>query len=119
DHMVYCRHIPLFIKASENSEKLRKAVVDGVEKYKKNYSCKPKIIFVEGLGMFAAGKTKKEADIACDVFLDEIKISVYALNFGGGQFMTKKDIDFIRNWEVESYRQKVALSAGAAKRLEG
>ncbi|NMP36515.1 MAG: SDR family NAD(P)-dependent oxidoreductase [Clostridiales bacterium] len=119
DHMVYCRHTPLYVKAQATSQALFKAVSDGIEKYRKSFSCKPKIIFVEGLGMFCAGKTKKEADIARDVFLDEIKISVYALNFGGGQFMSAEDIDFIRNWEVESYRQKIALSADAGKRLDG
>ena len=33
-------------------------------------------------------------------------------------FMTQKMIDFICNWEVESYRSKVSLAGAAALRLQ-
>lgn len=33
--------------------------------------------------------------------------------------MTSDLIDFIVNWEVESYRSKVSLAAGVGKRLDG
>ena len=58
--------------------------------------------------MFACGKDEKDAGTAEKLWLDEIKISVYAKNFGGVRPMAENMIDFIANWEVESYRSKVA-----------
>ena len=79
----------------------------------------PKIVFVECLGMFACGKNKKEADTAAVVFTDALKIAEYSQSFGGELPMTQDKVDFIVNWEVESYRAKVSLAAGAGQRLSG
>ena len=47
-----------------------------------------------------------------------MKVALYARSFGGRHPMTRRQIDFIDNWEVENYRRKVG--AGAAKgRVEG
>ncbi len=116
DHIVYCRHRPLYIELDCDIKEWANAIEKAYNAYKTAYGFSPKIVFVKGLGMFALGKTKKEADIAKEVYLDEIKISVFAQNFGGPLFMTKEDIDFILNWEVESYRQKIALGS-SVKRL--
>lgn len=112
DHIVYCRHKALYSGSGDAA-----ALVNALTAYRAEYGFSPKIVFVKGLGMFSLGKSKKEADIAREVFLDELKISVYSEAFGGPLFMSKEDTDFILNWEVESYRQKVALG-GSVKRLE-
>ncbi|MBE6871535.1 MAG: SDR family NAD(P)-dependent oxidoreductase [Ruminococcaceae bacterium] len=117
DHIVYCKHEPLFVEACDEIEAQYEALAKALDEYMARNGHAPKIVFVEGLGFYACGKTKKEADIAADVFMDEIKISVYAESFGGHRFMAEENIDFIRNWEVESYRQKVSLSGAAPKRL--
>lgn len=117
DHIVYCKHEPLFVEACDEIEAQYEALEKALDEYMARNGHAPKIVFVEGLGFYACGKTKKEADIAADVFMDEIKISVYAESFGGHRFMAEENIDFIRNWEVESYRQKVSLSGAAPKRL--
>lgn len=67
-----------------------------------------KIVFVEGLGMFACGATAKEANTALIVMLDAIKVVAYTASFGGVLPMPDFLIDFIVNWEVESYRSKVS-----------
>ena len=112
DHIVYCKHEPLFVETTDAD-----AVVSGVEKYKAKNGFAPKIIFIKGLGFFACGKNANEAAIAGTIFLDEIKIAVYTESFGGYQHMLQEEIDFIINWEVESYRQNVSIGAGATKRL--
>ncbi|NLA92174.1 MAG: class II aldolase, partial [Spirochaetales bacterium] len=33
-----------------------------------------------------------------------IKVATFVESFGGPRFMDNDQIDFIRNWEVESYR---------------
>ena len=61
--------------------------------------------------MFACGMTEQEAATALDVMMDAIKVVAYAESFGGVQVMPDFLIDFILNWEVESYRSKVSLSS--------
>ena len=67
--------------------------------------------------MFSCGSTMQEAVTAQEVMLDAVKVVAYAESFGGVSVMPDFLIDFIVNWEVESYRSKVSLAAGNAKRL--
>jgi NAD(P)-dependent dehydrogenase (short-subunit alcohol dehydrogenase family) len=69
--------------------------------------------------MFSCGNTLQEAVTAQEVMLDAIKVVVYAEAFGGVSVMPDFLIDFIVNWEVESYRAKVSLAGGSAKALAG
>ena len=52
------------------------------------------------------------------MFLDAVKIAVYTESFGGYLHLSEELTDFIVNWEVESYRQKVALDSNNIKRLD-
>ena len=104
DHIVYCKATPLFID-NFNAEEIAEIFKD----FKKKYGYLPKIVFVKNVGMFAIGKNIADANIVSDVWMDAIKISVYAENFGGVRHMSPEMADFIVNWEVEKYRSKVAL----------
>ena len=117
DHIVYCKPYPLFVKAAAELDDQYALIKAGIEDYKAKYGFLPRIITIQGLGFYAAGSSKKNADICADVFTDACKIGVYSQNFGGPLFMTQYMIDFICNWEVESYRSKVSLGGGSAKRL--
>ncbi len=79
----------------------------------------PKIAFMQNVGVFSMGKTKKEADTALSLLLDATKIVWYAKGFGGPLPLTDDFTNFILQWEVENYRQKVAFSAGNALRMDG
>lgn len=102
DHIVYCKALPLFV---ENAADIAKSISD----FEKKNGYKAKIIFVKDVGMFAIGINEKNAKVVSDVWLDAVKISVYAQSFGGLRPMAPEMVDFIANWEVESYRSKVAL----------
>lgn len=115
DHIVYCKANPLWIPADADEEK----IVALFNAFTAEKGFMPKIVFVECLGMFACGKNKKEADTAAVVFTDALKIAEYSQSFGGELPMTQDKVDFIVNWEVESYRAKVSLAAGAGQRLSG
>ena len=67
------------------------------------YGFLPKITAVRGNGVYACGESEKAAQTAAELFCDTVKIAVYAESFGGGVFMPDWLIDFIANWEVESY----------------
>ncbi len=110
DHIVYCKAVPVFI---ENFDKdaIRKQYSD----FEKAYGYLPKIAFAKNVGMFALGNNEKDSLTVKSVWLDAVKISVYAQNFGGVRHMAPDMVDFIVNWEVESYRSKIALNNGENK----
>ena len=112
DHIVYYKAEPLFI--DEDSSTLSNCFDTFIAK--NGYV--PKIVAVQGIGCFALGKTKKECDTAATLFLDAVKITVYTESFGGYLPLSPELTDFIINWEVESYRQKIALDGGNIKRLD-
>lgn len=101
DHIVYCKTEPIYL---ESPEELRRAF----EAYEKSHGFKAKIVVVKGLGLFACGNSQKEADTAAQVFEDAIDIAVYSESFGGALPLEKYLVEFIANWEVESYRAKVS-----------
>lgn len=118
DHIVYCKPEALFVEAAEDMDAQYDLIVKGIEEYKAAKGFAPKVVAVQGLGYYAWGTNVKNANICAEVFMDAVKIGAYSKNFGGALFMTDYMIDFICNWEVESYRSKVSLGAGASKRLE-
>jgi len=113
DHIVYCKSEPLFV------EDYYEAGRGAFENYIKKNGYAPNIVFVKDIGMIAIGKTAKEADRAREVFLDNIKIALYARNFGVPKFMSGEHIDFIKNWEVENYRVSQFAGKDHVKRLNG
>ena len=113
DHIVYAKAKQLSLPGNVEGDGIKEAF----DAFVAANGYKPKIVFVEGLGMFSCGMTMKEALTAQSVMLDAIKVVAYAESFGGVSPMPDFLIDFIVNWEVESYRSKVSLSGGSAKRL--
>jgi len=113
DHIVYAKAKQLSLPGNVEGDSIKEAF----DAFVAANGYKPKIVFVEGLGMFSCGMTMKEALTAQSVMLDAIKVVAYAESFGGVSPMPDFLIDFIVNWEVESYRSKVSLSGGSAKRL--
>lgn len=102
DHIVYAKAKQLAI---QNEEELEAAFAAFVAEN----GYQPRIVFVAGLGMFACGTSKQAAATAQVVMLDAIQVVSYAEAFGGVSPMAQELIDFIVNWEVESYRSKVSL----------
>lgn len=103
DHIVYAKAKQLALTADMDA-------AEAFTAFEAENGYKPKIIFVKGLGMFSCGMTEKEAETAFMVMQDAIKVVVYAESFGGVSPMPQFLIDFIVNWEVESYRAKVSLA---------
>ncbi len=101
DHIVYCKAAPLILRDGADVAACFRAYRDA-----NGYA--PRIAWAEGLGVFAMGDSEKNANTALAVFRDGVKISVYARSFGGVSAMPQWLVDFIVNWEVESYRAKVS-----------
>jgi len=112
DQIVYCKDEPLVLNPGDDP---RTAYDDFTGR--KGYA--PRIAALIGSGVFGMGATKKEADTALALFNDSAKVAYYAESYGGPLPLTKEFADFILNWEVENYRQKVAFSGGSVKRMAG
>ena len=119
DHIVYAGSDPLFVEASFHETSfteaalqetalfeatLQKAWKTHAEKTQRN----PKIVAVQGLGVFGVATTEKAAVLALDLFKDAAKVAAYSESFGGPLFMANDKIDFINNWEVERFRTGVS-----------
>ena len=112
DHIVYCKDEPLFI-AFDND------IAEAFADYRARKGFAPKIVAIKDLGFVAIGASKKEADTACLLFLDAMKIAVYAESFGGILPLEDEFTSFILHWEIEQYRSAAAFAASAPKRLDG
>lgn len=104
DHIVYCKTEPIYL---ENVAELAEAF----GKYEAEHGFKAKIVMIKGLGLFACGASEKEANTAAMVFEDAIDIAVYSESFGGALPLEEYLVEFIANWEVESYRAKMSTKA--------
>jgi rhamnose utilization protein RhaD (predicted bifunctional aldolase and dehydrogenase) len=109
DHIVYAGSNPLFTEApdGDTGEITQRLEADWKQQVEKT-GREPKIAAVQGLGVFGIGGTDKTAGLALELFIDAVKVAVYAEAFGGVRFMPPDQVDFINNWEVERYRSKIA-----------
>ncbi|MBN2858771.1 MAG: class II aldolase [Sphaerochaetaceae bacterium] len=103
DHIVYSGVAPLWVPTSVLlSQDTAGELATLIEDFKQKHGVLPKVILVERLGAFA------NSSRALTLFVDTIKVAVFTESFGGPLFMEQQYIDFIRDWEVENYRAKVA-----------
>lgn len=65
------------------------------------------VIVMKGVGIYTVGDTQKNADNCMTLVKDAMKVATYAQAFGGEKPMAQELVDFIVNWEVESYRKSV------------
>ena len=138
DQMVYCGAYPLWVGQKE-LEKCRPvgappaqtapgmgdaaAIVEMLRRkigeHAKKHQSAPIVVLVEGLGMFTCGPEVKAAETARAVYVDAVQVMAGASRLGGIRYLSKAAIEFIENWEVESYRKKIAAGAGLRGRVGG
>lgn len=110
DDIVYCKAHYLFIPSSSNEKQQIESAKTLIADYLKTYGYLPKVLVLEGQGIIAVEENLKSVINVLEVYSNILKISFLSDNFGGPKFMTKTQIDFIDNWEVENYRRKMAKS---------
>ena len=79
-----------------------------IAEYISKYGYLPKVIGLEGQGIIAIEDNDKAIENVLEVYTNLLRISFLSDNFGGPKFMTKEQIEFIDNWEVENYRRVMA-----------
>lgn len=111
DDIVYCKAYYLFIPKQNDEKELLSVVSQQIADFQLSNGYLPKVLVVENEGVIAVEESEKSASNVLEVFTNILKISFLSENFGGPQFMTKSQIEFIDNWEVENYRRQMAKSA--------
>ncbi len=106
DHLVYCKAEPVWIPADSESDV--GYLQEAVSRFREQYKAVPRVFAVEGKGAIAAADSPSVAESAAALFEDLLSVVGYAESFGGPKLMPKDKIEFILNWEVESYRAKVS-----------
>jgi len=111
DHIVYSGHKPLWVPDSVlslSAEEGAERIAGLIDSYTAAETVPPKVVLVQRTGAFGLGAGRQQAESALQLFYDTVKVAVYSESFGGHLFMTQDQIDFIRNWEAESYRSNMA-----------
>jgi NAD(P)-dependent dehydrogenase (short-subunit alcohol dehydrogenase family) len=126
DQIVYCNSFPLWFEPQdgEDEDTLIARLRGAIESHIREIRVPPKVVLVQGVGLFGVGDDFKAANTVREVYLDAIKVMAGATRLGGGaggvSYLTDRQRLFIENWEVEAYRKKVAAAnAAAAGRLKG
>ena len=104
DIIVYCKSSYLFLKKGVKGNVAEKRL----REFEKTSGYYPKVIVEENGGLIILEESEKSIRTVLEVFTDMMKISYLSEQFGGPHFMTKEQINFIDNWEVENYRRSVA-----------
>ena len=95
DYMVYSKAIPFAVDLTESN----------AATYRDENGYAPKVV-VTDRHVYGIGTSQKNANLALEMAQDAAQIMQLAEAFGGLDFMTDEQREFIENWEVESYREK-------------
>jgi rhamnose utilization protein RhaD (predicted bifunctional aldolase and dehydrogenase) len=95
DHLVYSKAFPFTAELTPET----------VANYKVNRGYAPKVM-VAGDHVYGLGNSQSNADLALELAQDGALVMQLAEAFGGINYMTDGQREFIENWEVESYRSK-------------
>lgn len=108
DHIVYAKSFALI------SDGITK---DGITGFEKKNGYKPLVLSIPEKAVFCAGKTYRDALTTAELAKDAALVQHLTGAFGGPLYLSDESRKFIENWEVESYRKKVA--SASAGRLNG
>lgn len=118
DVIVYCKTRFMYIEQSSTAGKIIDSFKYQLPNFINEYGYTPKVIVIKGMGIFAVEDSYASAESCLDVYEDLIKISHYALAWGGIKFLTPEQVSFIDQWEVENYRRKVSGSGVEGNKLK-
>lgn len=107
DTVIYCKSRYMYIERASKASDIIDGFSSQLERFRKEYGYMPKVILVKGIGLLAVSDSYTSAEGILDVFEDLMKISFYSEYFGGPRFMSKEQIEFIDNQEVDNYHKKV------------
>ncbi len=105
DHLVYAKAFGVISEAPDAAE---------INSFRQKRSYAPRMVEVPGKAVFCAGKNKAAVETVKALALNGSRIEKIAAAFGGVHYLNDAQREFIENWEVESYRAKVASGSNSA-----
>ena len=102
DQIVYCKAHYMFCESGPD------LVYEEYLEFEREHGYTPRVIAIKKRGVVCVEENEKSVDTVYEVYLDMLKIAWLAENFGGAKPMTREQIAFIDDWEVENYRRKIA-----------
>ncbi len=106
DELVYANGSAMWVENAK-AEAIAKRIRSLVERGQKI----PAAFVVKGLGLFVAAE-KGVAGLIADITETSLKVRMHAAQMGGVLALTKREQDFINNWESEAFRKKLVSSEG-------
>ena len=104
DHIVYAKSFALVCD---------EVTSEAVSAFESKNGYKPKVVSIPGKAVFCSGAAYKDALTVAALTEDAVLVKQLTAAFGGPRYMSDRNREFIENWEVESYRKKIAASGGS------
>jgi rhamnulose-1-phosphate aldolase/alcohol dehydrogenase len=126
DHLVRTKIRPLWIDfdpENEGSEELKAKLYAGVARYREDYEAyfsgheeadeemfdpNPRLVFIAGVGLIAAAKSAKEANLSRDFAYRAINVMRGAHALGGYVSLTEEESYAVEYWPLELYKLTLA-----------
>ncbi len=138
DHFLRTRICPMFVdwKAGEGIDALKALISERAATYRKEYAAyyqtwatpespklrdsNPSVVVIPGLGIFGFGKSKKEARIATEFFINAVHVmaGANALESGSAAHPLPQARRAEQSEQFESFQNYVALPRSEAFRIE-
>ncbi len=122
DHIVYFKRKPLWVSWYSRNEDMQSTISrmeSEVKRYLSRYGYIPRIVIIQGIGMFGVGDSKQNAETALSLYGDALRVIKYSAAFGGPHSLSGEQARFIDEWEVEKYRRKIVSAHDASGRVTG
>ena len=126
DHLVRTKVKPLWVDfdpGNEGAEELKAKLRSGVEAYRRDYEeyyarheeadeemfdPNPRVVLIEGVGLVAAAKNLKEANLSRDFYHRAINVMRGAHALGGYVSLTEEESYAVEYWPLELYKLTLA-----------
>lgn len=117
DQIVYAGVGPAWVEvdAAEDDAALLARLKAGVEKHRAEQRETPKVVVVQGVGIFYSGVDPKGLNTTGAVYRDAIAIMAGSASLSGFAPMTEDQKRFIQDWEVEAYRKGIAAKSAKGR----
>jgi rhamnulose-1-phosphate aldolase/alcohol dehydrogenase len=126
DHLVRTKVRPLWVDfdpENEGAEELGERLREGVTRYREDYEAyfsrheeadeemfdpNPRVVFIQGIGLVAAAKNAKEANLSRDFAYRAINVMRGAHALGGYVSLTEEESYAVEYWPLELYKLTLA-----------
>ena len=105
DHVVYAHGQPVWLASSDGGPEA--GLAEALGKARRELPKTPRTLLVSGVGLFAADETARGARAALTIAEASLATLLMADALGGCRGLTRRAVEYLEGWEVESFRRNV------------